>query len=126
MKKPICSLPKTFKFWVVLMAAGAFGLSATGCLLASGRPVLDFGETCSSDKDCASFGFCAAVDYETVCLPKSAECTQTNDPICAGYACELSYDVRYAYCERNCQSLSDCATGYSCTDYNSEGKGVCR
>lgn len=97
------------RLWAVSLALGS-----TGCLLLSGRPVQYFGEQCEASNDCPSFGFCAATSSGNVCLPNAAECTTLNDPICGGYACELSYGAGNAYCERYCNSQSDCATGYSC------------
>lgn|GEM_PF-6180844 len=100
-------------------------LGSTSCLLLAGRPVSYFGELCASSGDCPSFGFCASTTSGDVCLPNSAECTTENDPICSGYACELSFGTSNAYCERYCRSFSDCATGYSC-DYADGSEGSCK
>jgi hypothetical protein len=108
--------------------AVAFGLGflaiVPGCLLLSGRPINNFGEACSSDGDCASFGFCAAHStYGNICLPKTAECASASDPVCGGYTCVLIYGAANAYCERSCNSSSDCVSpGFFCLfDAGSEG-----
>jgi hypothetical protein len=127
MKELTFASQRSRKLGIALLAASVWALSATGCLLASGRPVLDFGEECKSSADCASFGFCAATLSDgALCLPQTAECTRVDDPICGGYACVLHYAAAYAYCERKCQSTSDCATGRGCTDFDSHGDGVCK
>jgi hypothetical protein len=112
---------------LALVSFGFLGLSTSGCLLASGRPVLDFGEACKGDGDCASFGFCADTQlYGAVCLPQSAECALPNDPICGGYACVTRYGgAPYAFCERSCRARVDCADTHDCTDFNSKGEGIC-
>jgi hypothetical protein len=100
-------------------------LGSTGCLLLSGRPVLFFGEECKAAGDCPSFGFCASTSSGNVCLPNAAECKSINDPVCGGYACEMSYSVANAYCERYCRASADCATGYQC-DFADGSEGNCQ